>query len=144
MFAGGHASLGSETVVLGGLFESMAPCVLLAASDPERVRALVWWNAAPRTIWSPDYPCGWGPEEVSQELAPFEHWGALEYAMVWAEMPDRATGMRPSDAEILTVAEASRQTCTPDVELELARIWWDADVRPVLPEGVLFREGLPE
>ena len=44
----------------GRLFESLAPCVLLAASDPERVRALVWWDPDPRTVWAPDYPWGYG------------------------------------------------------------------------------------
>ena len=125
--------LGSERVVLAGLFESMAPCMLLAASDPEHVERLVWWNPAPRTIWSPDYPWGWGPEQVSQELASLEHWGTIEQALVWADMFTRDGGSRPSDAEIRNTAKASRQTCTPDVALELARIWWDTDIRSVLP-----------
>ena len=51
---------------MGGWCESLAPCVLLAANDPARVRALVWWNPRPRTIWAPDYPWGWGPEDVAE------------------------------------------------------------------------------
>jgi pimeloyl-ACP methyl ester carboxylesterase len=51
---------GSERVVLGAWFESLAPCVLLAATDPGRVGALAWANPAPRTIWAPGLPVGLG------------------------------------------------------------------------------------
>ena len=126
-------AVGSTEVVLGGWFESMAPCVLLAASEPDTVRALTWWNPLARTIWSPDYPWGWGPDEVQRELASLEHWGTIEHALAWADQFVRDSGVRPSDDEIRNVAKSSRQTCTPDVALELARIWWDTDIRSVLP-----------
>lgn len=48
--------VGSTSAVLGGWFESVCPCTLLAANDPKRVRALVWWRPIPRTVWAPDHP----------------------------------------------------------------------------------------
>ena len=47
---------GSTSAVIGGVFESLAPGLLLAASEPARVRALAWWSPFPRTIRAPDYP----------------------------------------------------------------------------------------
>ena len=66
---------GSRRTVIGGWFEDAAPGVLLAATDPDRVRGLVWWNPTPRTTWAHDYPWGWGPEQVEAELAGLQHWG---------------------------------------------------------------------
>jgi hypothetical protein len=67
-------AVGSQSTVMGAWFESLAPCVLMAASDPARVRALVWWNPSPRTAWAPDYPWGDGPEEVGREREALKHW----------------------------------------------------------------------
>jgi class 3 adenylate cyclase len=111
----------------------MAPCMLLAASDPERVRALVWWNPVPRTIWTHDYPWGMRPDELEQEREALKHWGTIDYGLVWADLFARSNGARPPEAEIRHIAKLSRQTCTPDVALELSSIWWDTDIRPVLP-----------
>ena len=125
--------VGSETTVLGGWFESMAPCMLLAASDPERVRALVWWNPVPRTLWTHDYPWGMRPDELARERESLEHWGTIDYALVWADMFSEQNNARPPEADIRQTAKLSRQTCTPDVALEISKIWWDTDIRPVLP-----------
>jgi class 3 adenylate cyclase/pimeloyl-ACP methyl ester carboxylesterase len=125
--------VGSEAAVLGGWYESMAPCLLLAASDPERIRALVWWWPVPRTLWSHDFPWGMRPEELDAERESLKHWGTLDHALVWADQFTRDNGVRPSDGEIRHIAKLSRQTCTPDVALEISKIWWDTDIRPVLP-----------
>src|SRR3954451_900957 len=125
--------VGSATAVFGGTFESMAPCLLLAASSPERVRALVWLYPVPRTLWSHDFPWGVQPDELDTERESLKDWGTLNYALVWADQFTKDGGVRPSDAEIRQTAKLSRQTCTPDVALELCKIWWDTDIRPVLP-----------
>jgi class 3 adenylate cyclase len=46
---------------------------------------------------------------------------------------DVMRGPFASESYIRFVARASRRTCTPDVAIELARIWNDTDVRDVLP-----------
>jgi pimeloyl-ACP methyl ester carboxylesterase len=54
---------GSTSTVMGAWFEGLAPCVLLAASQPSRVRALVWWYPQPRTAWAP------GPDSTGSDRA---------------------------------------------------------------------------
>jgi pimeloyl-ACP methyl ester carboxylesterase len=98
---------GSERAVLGGWYESVAPCLLLAAGDPDRVRALVWWGPTPRTTWAPDYPRGHA----------FEN----------------AQGFRPPEEVVRWIAKIRRNTCTPDVAIELNKIWWQTDIRGILP-----------
>ena len=80
---------------MGALFESLAPCLLLAASDPERVRALVWWDPVPRTVWAPDYPWGYGPEDVAHEREAVEHWGTADYGRFWADQTEKPLGFAP-------------------------------------------------
>jgi class 3 adenylate cyclase len=124
---------GSKSAVMGGWYESLAPCVLLAASDPSRVQALVWWDPCPRTTWSPDYPWGDPPAEIERSLRALEHWGTVEYARAWAEGFEAFTSVRPPDEEVRWEAKMSRNCCTPDVAHDLREIWLETDIRPVLP-----------
>jgi class 3 adenylate cyclase len=124
---------GAERPVLGGWLEGLAPAILLAASQPGRVRALVWDEPSPRTIWAPDYPWGWKPETVDAELAALALWGTRAYGEAWADQIAAETGSRPDDESITSMARSSRNTCTPDVALELQKIWWETDIRDVLP-----------
>jgi class 3 adenylate cyclase len=126
-------AVGSERVVLGGWSESLAPGVLLAATDPDRVGALVWENPSPRTIWAPDYPWGWGPDEVARERAGLAHWGTIEYGRAWAEQFAVDNGLQPPEEEVRAIVRVSRNTCTPDVAAKVCEIWWETDVRGVLP-----------
>ena len=52
---------GSECVSVFATSESALPVMLLAASYPHRVRALVLWSPFARYLRAPDYPC-WMPE----------------------------------------------------------------------------------
>jgi len=125
---------GSSSAVLGGIFEGLAAGVLLAATDPERVQRLVWWNPNPRTVWAPDYPWGWGPEQVRAEREALEHWGSPRYAQAWAQMFAEMNGVEPPEEEVRMMAKSSRQTCTPDVAIALTEIWWETDIRALLPD----------
>ena len=124
---------GSQSAVLGGWLESVCPCLMLAASDPERTRALIWWNPRPRTVRTSDYPWGWTPDEVEADRKSHELWGTIEYGRLWADQFEADTGVRPSEPDARALAKRSRHTCTPDVALELSQMWWDTDVRGVLP-----------
>jgi class 3 adenylate cyclase len=125
--------VGSTSAVMGAYFESLAPCLLLAASHPERVRGLVWWSPIPRTVWAPDYPWGWDPDDVALERQSLQHWGTTEYGRLWAEGFEKHNGFAPPDEVVHWQAKVSRSTCTPDVAAELAEILWQTDVRGVLP-----------
>jgi len=75
----------SERPVLAGVLEGGASNALLAASSPERVQSIVWWSPSARSVWSPDYPWGAGPEYVEANEREMRHWGTLEGARIWAE-----------------------------------------------------------
>ena len=124
--------LGSERPVLAGGVEGGAPNVLLAASSPERVQSIVWLGPAARNVWSPDYPWGVGPEYVEANERELQNWGTLEGARIWAE-GESIYGRIITEDEIRAHAKQSRHTATPDVARELTRIWYETDIRPILP-----------
>jgi class 3 adenylate cyclase len=124
---------GSDSTVMGGWGEGLAPCLLLAASDPARVRALVWCNPEPRTVWAPDYPWGMGPDEVAATRESDKYWGTGDYGRTWAENHVNRFGVPPTDDDVRWVTKKSRNTCTPDVGIQLEEIWWQSDIRGILP-----------
>ena len=124
--------VGSRSTVVGGVYEMLAPGLLLAATAPERVRGLVWWNPSPRTLWAPDYPWGWGSAQIEEELRMLEDWGTPEYGQAWANAYADWDGVRPTDVEIRAMTKQSRTSCTPDVALALTQVWWETDLRTVL------------
>jgi class 3 adenylate cyclase len=126
-------AVGSTSTVIGAWFEGLAPGVLLAAGDPGRVRALAWWNPSPRTVWAPDYPWGDRPEDVTRALEALKHWGTVKSADFWADSLEEISGHRPSEEAIHWWAKKERNTSTPDVAEALQRIWWQTDIRGVLP-----------
>ena len=118
--------------VLGGEREGGAPNALLAATDPGRIRSLIWYEPSLRSTWTPDYPWGARPEYVEREAEDIELWGTTAYGAAFIET--EAVGgheIDPHDAE--QVARLSRHTATPDVARELTRVWYETDVRAVLP-----------
>jgi class 3 adenylate cyclase len=139
---------GSVRPVLGGEREGGAANALFAASDPEAVRSLVWHVPMPRVAWAPDYPWGEGPDFYERDQALLELWGTAEYDDAFIE--EEASGghvfpdLRPG-----LFGTLSRHTATPDVAHELARVWWETDVREVLravrvPTLLLEPTGGPE
>jgi class 3 adenylate cyclase len=125
--------VGSTSAVIGGWFETLAPGVLFAAGDPARVRALVWWTPTPRTVWAPDYPWGLRPEDVTRSLASLRKWGTIEHGESWADTFAMEGPDRPSAEAIRWWAKKARNACTPDVAEALERVWWQTDIRGVLP-----------
>jgi class 3 adenylate cyclase len=125
-------AVGSERPVLASAFEGGAPNVLFAASDPERVHSIVWWSPSARSIWSPDYPWGVRPEYVEAADRELQHWGTLEGARAWAE-GEAMYGRETNEEEVYWHAKLDRHTGTPDVARELTRIWYETDIRALLP-----------
>ena len=124
--------VGSERPVLAGAFESGSPNALLAATRPDRVGSIVWMDPSPRFAWAPDYPWGRTDEDIARELEDIEHWGTREYGRRF--FGDEATrGNEFAVDGSGWIVRASRNACTPDVAKELAKIWYESDVRGVLP-----------
>ena len=59
---------GSERAVVLGMGEAGPPTIWYAATNPERVSALVLYNAFARFLRGPDYPCGLPPEQAERYL----------------------------------------------------------------------------
>ena len=112
--------------------ESGAPNALLAATRPERVQSMVWVEPNPRCAWAPDYPWGRKPEDLEAELLDIDLWGTLAYGRRMVKDAASRENEMPPDSTAARMAKASRNACTPDVARDLAKIWYETDVRGVL------------
>jgi len=126
-------AVGSEHPVLTGIFESGAPNALLAATKPDRVQSMVWVEPNPRCAWAPDYRWGRRPEDLEAELRDIDLWGTLAYGRALVQDEASRGNEMPPEPTAARMAKASRNSCTPDVARDLVRIWYETDVRGVLP-----------
>ena len=125
-------AVGADRPVLGGVFESGAPNALLAATHPDRVGSMVWAQPDPRFAWAPDYPWGRTDDHLEEELRDIDTWGTFEYGRRFVGEEASRDNVMP-DSLITWMVRASRNACTPDVAKDLARIWYESDVRGILP-----------
>jgi class 3 adenylate cyclase len=125
-------AVGSERPVLGGEREGGAAGVMLAATRPERARSLIWHVPSPRSVWAPDYPWGVRPDYVEAERELVKLWGTDAYGAGFIAN-EAAVGHDVDPNAAAMVAKLARQCATPDVAAELGRIWYETDIRPLLP-----------
>jgi class 3 adenylate cyclase len=125
-------AVGSERPALAGIFESGAPNALLAATRPERVHSMVWMEPNPRFAWAPDYPWGRTAADLEAELRSIDGWGTRAYGRAFLD-DEASRGNVMPDSLAAYMAKWSRNACTPDVARELSRIWYETDVRALLP-----------
>ena len=125
-------AVGSERPVLTGIFESGTPAAYLAATRPERVHSLIWLEPTPRFARAPDYPWGREQAEMDRELHDIELWGTRAYGRAFLQDEADRGNLMP-DVFVAHMAKASRNACTPDVARALSRIWYESDVRSLLP-----------
>jgi len=124
--------VGAPRPTLVGTGASGAVNALLAATAPDRVANLVWMDGEARYLRTPDYPWGRTEEDLEAELVDLRSWGTEEYGRVFAASQASIGNPMPEpDAEALS--RVSRNACTPDVAIELSRMWAETDVRDVLP-----------
>jgi class 3 adenylate cyclase/pimeloyl-ACP methyl ester carboxylesterase len=123
---------GADRVVLCGIFNTGGVHALFAATYPERVQSLVWIEPGARVLPAPDYP--WGVDEGYREAEPatLELWGTSRYGRAHIEHERSFGNLIPDDWADQTSKQA-RNACTPDVAKQMADIWYDIDVRAVLP-----------
>jgi class 3 adenylate cyclase/pimeloyl-ACP methyl ester carboxylesterase len=118
--------------VLMGCMNNGAPAALLAAQNPKRVSALVWYAPTPRCAWAADYPWGATKEQYLRELrAAEDSWGQDAVANAYFERDNPSLAADPGLAKQLT--KAMRLTASPAVAQETTRTWYQTDVRHVLP-----------
>ena len=124
--------VGAGRPVLGGEREGGATNILLASTEPERVRSVIWYAPTPRSVWAPDYPFGVGPEYVASEEKILELWGTTAYGDAFIRN-EAAVGHDVDPGAAGVIARMARNTATPDVAREMSRIWYETDIRPLLP-----------
>ena len=134
--------IGSEAPVLGAAASTGAMHALFAATNPTRTSGLVWNYPRARLAWAPDYPWGQGPDAFETELAQAASWGTTEYARELAlsraaqraGIPDDERHTLSVDDELMRrYARVTRNTVSPDAAPALTRIFWQTDVRDILP-----------
>jgi class 3 adenylate cyclase/pimeloyl-ACP methyl ester carboxylesterase len=125
-------AIGSPSPILVGILASGGVNAMLAATNPERVGALVWVDPAPRTARGPDYAWGRTEEDLAAENDAFGLWGTAAYGEAFVAFEAANNNPQP-DSDIRLWAKASRNACTPDVAIELEAMWAQTDVRGVLP-----------
>jgi len=72
-------AVGSDRPVLAGYSEAGAPNVMFAATNPERVRSIVWFSPLPRILWTPDFPWGAKPNYFEHDERLLELWDTSEF-----------------------------------------------------------------
>ncbi|MGZ5319516.1 MAG: adenylate/guanylate cyclase domain-containing protein [Actinomycetota bacterium] len=123
-------AVGSDRPAILGMLEGGAPGAMLAATDPSRVSSFIWYGPQARQLWAPDYPWGVGPEHHERNRRALELWGTPGFGRLFAD----TNNPREVDGDDLTWLDLlSRQTCTPDVAAEMERVWYETDVRELLP-----------
>jgi class 3 adenylate cyclase len=126
---------GSERPILVAAGPTAAMHVLFAATHPDRVGGIVWNQPMARAAWAPDYPWGEGPDEFERTMRWADIYGTTEHARsvvegIAAELGDPAWA---TAERIDAYGRLVRNTCTPDVAREVLLMWWDTDIRAVLP-----------
>jgi len=124
-------TVGAERPALIGGGDSGAVNALFASSHPERVSSLIWLSPEARSVWAPDYPWGVGPDYVERSLRAIERdWGTTTGTRASLELEG---DMAFDEGSIRHLARLSRWWLTPDVAASYERIWYETDVRAILP-----------
>src|SRR5947209_11753580 len=124
-------AVGAACPVLIGGGDAGAANALFASGHPDRGSSLIWLSPEARSVWAPDYPGGVGPEYVEASLRAIEQgWGTEAGVRVSMEIE----GHTSYDEELVRhVARAERRWVSPDVAADYERIWYETDVRGILP-----------
>jgi len=135
------AAAGSERAALVGMADAGTAAILYAATHPERVSALILFNAYARFFRGSDYPCG-PPAEVASRYVE-------SVAAVWATMAEIevvAPSMVDDERWCRWLMRAQRLHGSPRATAEFFREVADTNVHHVLgsiqaPTLVLQRRG---
>jgi class 3 adenylate cyclase len=118
-----------SAVIATGAVAGMV-ALLLSATHPDRVRALVLYDAIARYRWAPDHP--WGvPAEVEHDLDERvrEAWGSTQIV----DRSGRFTATVARQPEVADWAiEWTRRGASPTTAIVLQRVLHDSDLRGVL------------
>ena len=121
---------GSQRAALFGLSDGVPMSVVIAASHPGRVSALVLYGGLARTLWAPDYQFGIPERTYRRELEQEADWfmtpGNME-ALLRSGLPSA------DDGEVRAWTRIIRYGASPATWQALDRMNMAIDVRAVLP-----------
>jgi class 3 adenylate cyclase len=128
-------AVGSRRPAILGLLEGGASGAMLAATDPERVSSFAWYGPQARQLWAPDYPWGVGPDHHERNRRALELWGTPGFGSAFTDtnVPGAAEADPLTDDDLAWIELLSRQTATPDVAARMDRMWYETDVRGLMP-----------
>jgi pimeloyl-ACP methyl ester carboxylesterase len=132
---------GSERAAIFGFSEGGAASILLAASHPDRVTALVLYGALARATRTAGYEFGNDPDALAESGAELilPHWG--EGAIIEVSIPSQAANEQARSFQ----ARLERSAASPGTLSQLAAMFVQVDVREAarairVPTLVLHRE----
>lgn len=125
----------NRTVLWGAGPDGGALCAMFAASYPERVVALAFWNAWAKAMRSDDYPFGSTPDEEERiEALIAEGWGLEERtAEIMAALGAPLFAAAADPAAIRWAARTSRAMGSPGDVRAFDRMWAEIDFRAACP-----------
>jgi pimeloyl-ACP methyl ester carboxylesterase/class 3 adenylate cyclase len=119
---------GCQRAVLAGNWAGCAPALVFAATHPERVESLVLMGGYARLRADADYPQGLDQAQIDQSFgAVLATWGTGE------DLDVIAPTMAADDDFRRWYAQVQRLSASPTTAAAMARLWYEADVRAVLP-----------
>ena len=120
---------GSERAALMGISEGVSMSLLFAATYPHRVQALVCSGGMARSTWAEDYPWASPVEALLESGAELigPHWG--EGAMIDVGAPSQADNPEAR----ASYGRLERASASPGMLASLVRMFFDIDVRDVVP-----------
>ena len=134
-----------RTVLWGAGTDGGALCAIYAATYPDRVVALAFWNALARAAWAPDFLWG-NNEEVDEKFRNLleRGWGREQYAAeILRELA--APSMAEDPETVRWAAKVFRHMGSPGDVLAFEDMYEEIDFRSILPAihvptAVMYRE----
>ena len=122
-----------RTALWGAGVDGGALCAMFAATYPQRVVALAFWNAFPSGAWAPDAPWGFREEEEEEfHAAVVEGWGMEEHTRKILRLLG-APSLAEDEEGVRWAAKTSRLMGSPGDILAFDRMYMDTDFRDILP-----------
>jgi class 3 adenylate cyclase len=120
-------AVGSEQAAVFAMLEAGAMASLFAATNPDRTRALVLWEALPRMSSAPDYEWTLSREEREAGIEQLgRDWGSGAHALGMA-------AIAKDDRLRRWAGRLERLAASPGTAMAFARMHSEIDVRAVLP-----------
>jgi class 3 adenylate cyclase/pimeloyl-ACP methyl ester carboxylesterase len=122
-----------RTVLWGGGIDGGALCAMFAATYPDRVIALAFWNASARALRSPDYPFGGNQEDAASFTALIEAGWGLDERTAEIITSAGAPSIAKDPVAVRWAAKVCRHMGAPGDVIAFDRMWNEIDFRSICP-----------